>query len=236
MASAVTHTVLIVDDETEILESLRRTLRREPYRLILAASPEEAMRALRDGPVDVLVSDVDMPGMTGLELISHARRMHPEVVRILLTGAASMEGAINAINEGEGHRFLTKPWDKAELIETLRAAVERLDELRRGAAAAATLSMQSRLLRELERAYPGISKVPEADETYRVDRAKLAEAVSLVDSPEVRDLFSTIASAPTNEGGSSEREGDGVRQRREAVAQAQTLVAAQTPGRKVEGH
>jgi two-component system, probable response regulator PhcQ len=166
-------TILCVDDEPEVLESLRRTLRREPYRLLTATSAAEAFDIVAIERVDVIVSDIDMPGTNGLELVARIRRDQPAIVRVLLTGDASLEAALDAINQGEVHRFLTKPWDKDQLRRTLHEAVARLGELRRAAAAAAAASIRDQLLESLERSHPGITRIQRIDGVYAVDIARL---------------------------------------------------------------
>jgi two-component system, probable response regulator PhcQ len=168
-----THTILVVDDEAEILESLRRTLRREPWRVLTTTSPQEALRILEHRGVDLLVTDIDMPTMSGLELVDRARAGHPDVVRMLLTGAASLESALRAINDGEVHRYLTKPWDSAEIRKTIGGALQRLDELRRAARAHHDVDVRERLLAELEREHPGIRDVKLENGVYILDADRL---------------------------------------------------------------
>lgn len=182
-------TILCVDDEPEVLEGLRRTLRREPYRLLTATSAAEALRTIAADSVDVIVSDIDMPGTNGLELVARIRREHPEIVRLLLTGDASLEAAIDAINQGEVHRFLTKPWDNDELRRTLHDAIDRLDELRRAATAAAAVSVRDQLLESLERSHPGITRIERTDGVYAVDGARLAAWSRAVADPVLRKVF-----------------------------------------------
>lgn len=182
-------TILCVDDEPEVLEGLRRTLHREPYRLLTATSAAEALDTIAAEPVDVIVSDIDMPGTNGLELVARIRREHPEIVRLLLTGDASLEAALEAINQGEVHRFLTKPWDKNELRRTLHNAIERLDELRRAATAAATARVRDQLLESLERSHPGITRIERTDGIYPVNLARLAAWSRDVADPLLRDVF-----------------------------------------------
>ena len=107
--------ILIVDDEASVRSALRRSLRKEPYRISLAESGAEALQILRNDRPDVMVTDHLMPQMTGLELLRRARLMFPDVARIILTGQAEMETVVAAINEGEIYRFLRKPWDDTEL-------------------------------------------------------------------------------------------------------------------------
>jgi DNA-binding NtrC family response regulator len=177
MAAAMSdgrHTLLVVDDEAEILASLLRTLRKESYLVLTTTSPQEALGLLENHRIDLLISDIDMPVMNGLELVARVRHAHPHVVRMLLTGAASLESAMRAINDGEVHRYLTKPWQSDELKATIRAALERLDELRRVASAERIVSARERLLAELEREHPGIREVRLDEGVYVLDSELLA--------------------------------------------------------------
>lgn len=192
-------TVLLVDDEPEVLDGLRRTLRREPYQLEATTSPLEALAILASKHVDVVVSDLDMPELPGTELVARIRRDHPEVVRILLTGDASLDSALRAINEGEVHRYLTKPWDNDELRATLRDALARLDELRRTAVAGATADASRRIAAELERAHPGIHAVELDDGVYVIGALRLGAVARALATPRLRALLDPDA-APSSEG------------------------------------
>jgi two-component system probable response regulator PhcQ len=153
------HTVLLVDDEPNLLEALRRALRREPYTLLEATSAEAAFDVLARTPVDVIISDEKMPGISGTELLAIVRKKYPDVVRIVLTGHASLEAAIRAINEGGVYRFLTKPFNHTDLAVTIRHAIEQktlMDEARR---LLRTVKRQAHLLEEIERTNPGITEL-----------------------------------------------------------------------------
>ncbi len=117
--------ILCVDDELNILLSLQRQLRKR-FHLESALGPEKALATIeRDGPYAVIVSDLQMPGMNGLELLAKVREMAPETVRIMLTGQADLATAIAAVNQGNIFRFLTKPCSAEELAATLEAALEQ---------------------------------------------------------------------------------------------------------------
>jgi FixJ family two-component response regulator len=118
-------TLLLVDDEPEILEALRRTLRAEGYHLLTANGPQEARKHLAATPVDLILSDVRMPDSSGLVLMAEVKRSYPRAARVLLTGVASFEAAVNAINEGAVHRFVTKPWEDQALRDSLKDALAR---------------------------------------------------------------------------------------------------------------
>lgn len=129
-----TPTLLFVDDDTNLLESISRSLARQPFRVRVAAGGLEAKALLDEEEIDVLVADENMPGMRGSELIQWVRHAHPGVIRILLTGNPSVETALQAINEGEVYRFLTKPCPAVDLAATVRQALNHklvLDEARR---------------------------------------------------------------------------------------------------------
>jgi two-component system, probable response regulator PhcQ len=148
--------VLIVDDEENVCRALRRTLRKEGYELFFASQPSEALELLKTTPVDIVLSDHLMPNMTGLEFLKIVHDRHPDCLRIMLTGHADMQTAIDAINHGEIYRFLTKPWDDTELKVTLHLAFEQLELERENRKLLAMVRRQHDLLKSLEGQYPGI--------------------------------------------------------------------------------
>jgi len=115
--------VLFVDDEVNILKSLARLFRAEPVRVFTASSAAEALALVAAERISVVVSDQRMPGTTGVRLLAQVRERSPEVVRILLTGHTEIGIAIEAINQGEIFRLLTKPWNDDELRATVRQAL-----------------------------------------------------------------------------------------------------------------
>ncbi len=117
-------TVLCVDDEPSILSALKRVLRAEDCKVLQAGSGAEALAMLEQEAVDVVVSDMRMPGMDGAALLAQVRARWPGAARILLTGYADMNATIAAINEGQIYRYIHKPWDEAELRLTVRQAAE----------------------------------------------------------------------------------------------------------------
>lgn len=119
--------ILLLDDEENVRRALARTLMREGYEVVSVADAEEALAALKAQSFDLVLSDHLMPKMTGLEFLKIVRDRHPDCMRIMLTGHADMQTAIDAINHGEIYRFLTKPWDNTELSTTLFFALQQLD-------------------------------------------------------------------------------------------------------------
>lgn len=115
--------VLFVDDEPQVLEGYQRILRLD-FQLSVAGSGEEAIARMSEkGGYEVVVSDLRMPGMDGIQLLSQVRRISPQSVRVVLTGHADIETAINAVNDGAVFRFLTKPCPADVLKKTLNACL-----------------------------------------------------------------------------------------------------------------
>ena len=111
------HTVLIVDDEVEILKSLSRGLHAEPYSLVFATSGMQALEAfVRDERISVIITDMRMPGMNGLELLKQVEEISPETIKIVLSGYTQLPQILATINSVNIYKFMTKPWDlEAEL-------------------------------------------------------------------------------------------------------------------------
>ena len=122
--------LLLVDDETAILSSLKRLLRREGYRIVTAASGAEGLERLAEHEAGVVVSDARMPQMSGAEFLGRVRELHPATVRIMLTGYTELRAVTEAVNRGELFKFLAKPWDDGELLETLREAFRHYEARR----------------------------------------------------------------------------------------------------------
>src|SRR5438132_4375097 len=128
MMMATKHPILLVDDEPEILFSLRGLLRKE-FDLHTATSGAEALEILRRQPIQVVMTDQRMPEMTGVELLRQARGEYPEAVRMIFTGYADLKAVIDAVNQGQIYRYLTKPWDPDELCAVLHQACDQYDRI-----------------------------------------------------------------------------------------------------------
>jgi two-component system, probable response regulator PhcQ len=149
MTPASTATILLVDDEPHVTDALKRALRREPYEFLTAISSAAAQKILDSRHVDVVVSDEQMPGMSGAEFLSKVRQQFPHTIRIILSGQASLEAAVRAINEGEVYRFFLKPCNPTDLAFTIQQALshKRLE------------AQSRRLLREYQRQAAALAKL-----------------------------------------------------------------------------
>lgn len=126
LAARRRHTILVVDDEADVVKSVKDLLRLQ-YRVLGATSAAEGMKILGQEEVHVVMTDQRMSGVTGVEFLQSIRGEYPDAVRLLFTGYADIRAVIDAINQGNVFRYITKPWDPDELMSILRDAVERYD-------------------------------------------------------------------------------------------------------------
>lgn len=115
--------VLLVDDDANVLIALRRTLQAEGYEIFTATAAPLALELMAVDPVDVVVSDHEMPGMNGVELSALLSRHWPDTVRVMLTGVPGCEVGLSALERGRIFRLLTKPWSDRDLRATVRQAI-----------------------------------------------------------------------------------------------------------------
>jgi two-component system response regulator HupR/HoxA len=121
-------TVLFVDDEVRVLGCLRGGLLGEPYKTLFASSAKEALEILEKNEVQVIVTDMRMPEMGGLELLRIVKKDYPHIIRMILSGFADIQTLLRSINQGEIFRFITKPWDfDKEFKPAIRQAIEYYD-------------------------------------------------------------------------------------------------------------
>ncbi len=115
-------TLLIVDDEANILAALTRLFRRDGYRLLSASSGQEGLALLAENEVGVILSDQRMPDMSGVEFLRAAREQWPDTVRVMLSGYTDLSSVTDSVNKVAIYKFLTKPWDDDALREVVRKA------------------------------------------------------------------------------------------------------------------
>ena len=141
--------LLLVDDEENILRSLRRVLRRGEWTIETAADGEAALELFERFQPAVVISDFRMPGMNGVELLARVKALSPHTQRIMLTGQADQQAIEEAINRSEVFRFISKPWNDAQLLLTVKSAFEQHELMRDNARLHELTQQQNVDLRQL---------------------------------------------------------------------------------------
>jgi PAS domain S-box-containing protein len=123
-----THKILIIDDEKDILTSIKRLFYdRDELQIFTSLSGKEGLEILKNNNIDIVISDQIMPEMSGVEFLAQVNRGYPHTIRMLLTGNADIDSAIDAINSGHIYRYLSKPWNDEDFILTINKAIEFLN-------------------------------------------------------------------------------------------------------------
>ena len=125
VAPAAVATILFVDDEPSILSALRRLFRPQGYRVLMAEGGAAGLALLELESVDLVISDMRMPEMDGVQFLEQVRQRWPGVVRVMLTGYADISSTIGAINRGEIHRYMAKPWDDQDILLSVSDGLTR---------------------------------------------------------------------------------------------------------------
>lgn len=180
--------VLLVDDEPQVTSALKRVLHGEPYEVVTASDAEEALGLIEKEEIDVLVTDEGLPGIQGIELLSLVRQRRPEIARIVLTGQSDLRVAKRAINEGEVHRFFTKPCNDLELVFGIRSALELAALKRESSRMLGRLRRQTGNLESIELAHP---------ELFYVNRD--SSGAVLIDPDDIPDDIDTLLDEMRNE-------------------------------------
>jgi len=123
--SGISKTVLFVDDEASVLNSIERLFIDSNLKMLKALGADEALALFKKEDIAVIISDSQMPGMKGTELLAKVRVISPDTLRMLMTAHADLAVAVDAINKGEVFRFITKPWDDDVLVRTVLEAIDR---------------------------------------------------------------------------------------------------------------
>lgn len=123
--------LLLVDDEPNVLNALRRVFHAENYEVATAKDGNEALAILAERDFHLIISDYMMPMLNGAELLKRAKRMQPQMIRIMLTGHADTGAVMGAVNEGAVYKFILKPWNDDDLRITVALALEQYDLVQR---------------------------------------------------------------------------------------------------------
>ncbi len=153
------NTVLLVDDDSNLLLGLKRTLRKKPYDIITACSAREGLEVLGKTSIDVVVSDEKMPEISGAEFLTKVRVLYPDTTRIMLTGEATLDAAMRAINDGEIFRFLRKPCSPADLAVAIAQALEHTREMTEHRQLLRRTHHQGGDVQKVEEDNPGIAEI-----------------------------------------------------------------------------
>jgi|GEM_PF-228630 len=154
-----TKCILVVDDDPNVLRAMVRLFLDEDYSVITADSAHAAQAVIEKEPVQLVISDAMMPGMSGHELLAWVRKKHPQIIRTLFTGKADVKTVMKAVNEGEIYRFFTKPWDPDELKLSIKLGLEKYDLEEERRLLLRTVQIQRNELTRIEQEYPGIGAV-----------------------------------------------------------------------------
>jgi two-component system, NtrC family, sensor kinase len=148
-------TLLIVDDDEHVRRALHRVLRRARCRLLDAPDARTALAVLEQEPVQVVISDYRMPGLTGVEFLRAVKERWPRIQRVLLTGQADSTAIEEAVNQSEIFRFIWKPWDDAHLLITIQSAIDQFWIVEENARLQTLLAQRNRQLEALNRDLDG---------------------------------------------------------------------------------
>jgi len=184
-----THRILIVDDDSDVLLALKRSLYSKKLEIETTRSPTEALQILKENEIDLLLSDLDMPDMDGLGVLNIARMESPQTIRVLITGVGSRESAVRAINEGEVHRYITKPWDSDKLKALVESLLERKEELGRVSKASLQASRRREVLAKLENEFPQITSISKNEK----NEYELSVSSDLEESLAMTPLYALIS-------------------------------------------
>ncbi len=125
------HRVLIVDDEAKVAKAIGRILEMEDIETVSAESGEKGLDAIRNAatPFSLIISDQRMPGMEGTQFLEQAKQIAPDAIRFLITGYSQMQTIIHAVNKGAVQRYISKPWDHDELLNSVLDGINLYEQL-----------------------------------------------------------------------------------------------------------
>jgi DNA-binding NtrC family response regulator len=192
---------MLVDDEPYILEALIRQLRNEPYQVDTFQDPLKALESVfQEGEFAIIVSDNQMPGLKGLELLKRIKEFAPQARRVLLTGHTELNDAIEAFNDGVIHRFINKPWDTEDLISVLREEIGTYRNTlghpaRRSSDGGADPEAHGRMQQTVEELKQALTQVALYEDSNQLRRLRVAPRIRRMsflvvdDNPKVRKLL-----------------------------------------------
>jgi response regulator RpfG family c-di-GMP phosphodiesterase len=188
-------TVLIVDDEINILKSVKRIFRDAKYNLMFAENGLGALSILEKNNVDIVLSDMQMPAMSGAKLMEHIALQYPQIYRVIFTGFSDFESTIDAINLGRVHRIIQKPWNNDELKQAVDEGIHQVSLKKENQRLTNLVSKQNSMLTELNHNL-------EEKVNLRTKQVQLAmKRIERNNSSTHKMLFNFISITPTLDGG-----------------------------------
>ncbi len=160
------HTILVVDDEELFIEYIQRILSDENYNVISASSGQEGIALLEKQQVSMVISEYKIPLMNGLEFLEKVRIIYPDILTIMVTDHADIELVIKAVNEAGVYKFLLKSWDDIDFKNTIKKTLESLQVIKERDVLIRKVKTHEATLKELEKRYPGITKVEKDEDGY----------------------------------------------------------------------
>lgn len=119
------YTILLVDDEPNVIKALRRLLSETDNKILHAESGPKGLELFNQEPIQLVISDYRMPEMNGVKFLNEVKKLYPDTIRVILSGYADALAMLEAINDGQVYRFITKPWNDQELLSTVMRALEQ---------------------------------------------------------------------------------------------------------------
>ncbi len=159
--------ILLVDDEPNITAALTRSFISEPWDIFTADSGKKGLEILAANDIDVVISDEQMPEMSGSMFLTEVRKQYPQTIRIVLTGQAGLDAAIRAINGGEVYRYFTKPCNADELAAAIRQGLQHKQLAEKSRQLLDDYKKKTSILDQMEANDPGITQI-ETDEEGRI--------------------------------------------------------------------
>jgi DNA-binding NtrC family response regulator len=160
------YTILVVDDEESFIEYIQRLMSDENYNVITVASAQEGLGVLEKQQVSMVISEYEIPLMNGLEFLEKVRIIYPNILTVMVTDHADIDLAIKAINEAGVYKFLLKPLDDIDFKNMIKKTLESLQVIKERDVLIRKVKTHESTLKDLEKRYPGITKVERDEDGY----------------------------------------------------------------------
>jgi DNA-binding NtrC family response regulator len=163
-ATGAPREVLIVDDEEDVRAAVARVLTADGYAVSWAEGADQALATLAARNVELVISDYDMPGLSGVDFLRLIRERYPNVCRVLLTGTTDLDAVVRCVNEGEVYRVIRKPWDNVILRVTVYFAFQMIDLQAQNRRLLTALREQLQFVRDVEEKDPALGSRAHEDQ------------------------------------------------------------------------